>query len=390
MSGPSPDRPLVFKFGGACFITMGDYQRVARYIADRLPEAGRIVVVVSAMSGTTGNLQNAQRDLSARPSATLTAALLITADTVSSVLLATALCEIGVNARQIEARQEGLTASGSPQGARLTGIDPAPLWAALATCTVITMPGGQAIDENNAVVTLGRNSSDLSAVAAAVSLNAEACEIFSDVPGVFTADPYLLPEARMISDLGYATVKQMSLAGAKMLHPRAVDMAERHAVPIICRTCPPDATSRTVISGTASPTAIIADTRSAVWAFPDHRLLAKAVARMAEAQLEDPGMYGLVLDFEGVKHLVIPGGDPHGAAHRICAAASPRTDLRLLTTVRDAGDPESLLVLEGDLLVEARRRHLMHYPSFVQPPGGKARSPLSGLLTRSVAPEPVS
>jgi aspartate kinase len=390
MSGPSPDRPQVFKFGGACFLNMASYRHVAQYIADRLPESGRIVVIVSAMSGTTGNLQKAQRDLSAAPPPELTAALLVTGDTISSVLLATALCEIGVNARHIEARQEGMSASGSPSAARLTRIDPAPLWSALADCDVITMPGGQAVGKNGIVVALGRNSSDLSAVAAAIALNAECCEIFSDVPGVFTADPYLLPEARMISELGYGTVKLMSLAGAKMLHPSAIAMAERHDLPIVCRTCPPDATSRTVISGTQSPVAIIADTRSAVWAFTDHRSRSRAEDRMAEAQLDDPALYSLILGYEGINHLVVPGGDHHGAAHRICAAARERSDLRLLTTVRGSGESESVLVLEPDLLPEARRRHLMHYPSFIQPPGGKARSPLSSMLIHSPGPDPES
>jgi aspartate kinase len=280
-----------------------------------------------------------------------------------------------------------MSAVGSPDRAQLTRIDPAPLWSALAANEVIAMPGGQAVDENNRVVALGRNSSDLSAVAAAVAVNAECCEIFSDVPGVFTADPYLLPEARTISELGYGTAKQMTQAGAKVLHPRAVELAERHGLPIICRTCPPDAMSRTVISAAGSPVAIIADTRSAVWAFPDPGLLERARERLAQARRDDPGLHYIVMSYEGVKHIVVPGGDAHGAAHRICAAALPRPELRLLTTVRGEQEPEHMLVPEADLVTEARHQHHLHYPAFEQPQGGKPRSPLSGMLTRTAVAE---
>ncbi len=385
MNGPDPERPLVLKFGGSCFLDLDDFRMVADFVAGRLAESSRLIVVVSAMSGTTGNLQKALRTLHGTPPPQLTAQLLTTGDTVSAVLLAAALCHIGVEARAVEAHEEGMSAAGSPERAHLVTIDPAPLWGALSSCRVVVMPGGQAIDTTRRTVTLGRNSSDLSAVAAAIAVGSATCEIFSDVPGVFTADPYLLHEARVIGELGYGTAKRMSRAGAKVVHLRAIELAERHGLRIVCRTRPPDGTLGTVISAVGSPAAVIADTRSAAWAFPDVGAMDRAVERLADERLNDQGLDLVVVDYEGKRHLVVPGGDQHDVAKRACAAALPRPDLRLLTTIRGEYEPERLLVPEEELIPEARRRHDMHYPPQESRPDTKPRSPLSSLLTTNGA-----
>ncbi|MCO6005442.1 hypothetical protein NE236_10655 [Actinoallomurus purpureus] len=381
MGGPSPERPLVFKFGGACFLDLSDYRTVARYIAGRLDGSRRIIAVVSAMSGTTGALQNAQRELHSEPPPELAAALMLTADTVSSVLLATALCELGVRARSVDAHEQGLHATGSPERARVVKIDPAPLWSALAGYEVVVVPGGQGVDANNRPVMLGRNSSDLSAVAAAVALGADHCEIFSDVPGVYTADPYLLPEARVLSALGYGAALRMTRAGAKVLHPLAVELAERHGLPILCRSRPPIAKRGTLISGATAPVSIIADQRTDVWAFPDVSELEHVQERLAKEEDGDQVNEAVVVDYEGTRHLAIPGGDPRGIAHRVCVAAPHRPDLRLITTVHGDHEPERHLVPESQLAEETRRRHAVHYPEVNDHRGVKPRSPMSGILT---------
>jgi aspartate kinase len=382
MISPDPERPQVMKFGGACFLNLTDYRIVARYIADRLQDSGRVIAVVSAMSGATGNLQAAQRNLHSQPPAALSAALLVTADTVSSILLATALCELNINARAIEASEEGLSAAGAPDRARLTRIDPAPLWRALADREVIVIPGGRAVDENKRTVTLGRNSSDLSAIATAVAVRADCCEIFSDVPGVYTADPYLLPEAQILAEVGYRTARRMSRAGAKVLHPAAIELAERHGLPIVCRIRPPDATAGTEISGSATPAVILADTRTAVWAFSDIAELERVRDRLVRERFDEQGVDHVVVDYDGVRYLAVPGGDSQGTAHRVCAAAHEASGLRLLTTIRGDHDPERVLVPEDELISEARRRHELHYP-VKRNRSVKQRSSLSGLLTQS-------
>jgi aspartate kinase len=382
VSGPlSPERPLVFKFGGACFLDLADYRTVAGYIAGRLDGSRRIIAVVSAMSGTTGTLQNAQRELNADPPAELAASLMLTADSVSAVLLATALHELGVNARSIDAHDSGVMAKGQPDRANVVKIDPAPLWSVLVTSEVVVIPGGQALDENGRAVMLGRNSSDLSAVAAAVALNSELCEIFSDVPGVFTADPYLLPTARIIPELGYGAARLMTRAGAKVLHPHAVELAERHGLPILCRSRPPAAGHGTLISGSSAPVAIVADQRTDVWAFTHAADLEHVQARLAKEHDGDQVNEPVIVDYEGTRHLAIPGGDPHGTAHRVCANVPHRPHLRLITTVQGEHEPERHLVPAGELAAETQRRHLLHYPETNDHRGEKPRSSLSGMLT---------
>jgi aspartate kinase len=391
LMGPlGPDRPQVFKFGGACFLNLNDYQTVARYIAGRLPDSGRIVAVVSAMSGVSGNLQKAQQGLDSHSQShspvpeTLTAGLMATADRVSAILLATALSDLGVKAGTLEPAQGGMSAAGAANRAHLTRLDPAPLWVALTENDVVVLAGGEAVDDRSHVVTLGRNSSDLSAVAAAVTLNAPCCEIFSDVPGVFTADPFLLPEAQLISELSYAAAMRMSRAGAKVLHPGALEMASQQELPIICRTRPPGAERGTLIAGTDAPAMVIADTRTAVWSFRDDVELDRVRRRLADEQFDEQDTRSVVVDYEGVRHLVFPGGDPYGIAERCCSFIPQVTGLRLITTVLGDQEPERVLVTEEELLPEAHRRHHLHYPEAKSKPRGeKHRSSMSQILLES-------
>lgn len=372
-----PQAPLVMKFGGACFVDLADFQAVAGFIVVRLVQARRVVAVVSAMSGTTGNLQQAQRELSDRPPAHLIAQLLTTGESVSAALLATALHRTGVQARAMQAKEIGLEAAGSAECAQLTGIDPAPLWSALAQVPVVVIPGGQAVDAAGHTVMLGRNSSTVSAVAVAVAVGAPACEIFSDVPGVFTGDPYVIPEAHLIPELSYSAARWMGMSGAKIIPPAAVDLAERHSIRLVCRTLPPAATRGTVISQSGETVAVVTGSRSRVWAFEDPEALERARRSLpAAAQTQDV----LVVDCDGVGHLVAPDGDPHETVARVCAADGVlRPDLRLMTTVRGHHSPSWALVPTATLAEQARRQHEAHYPS-ADRRERRARSPLSSVL----------
>ncbi len=375
-----PEAPLVMKFGGACFLGLADFQVVADFIVARLTQARRVVAVVSAMSGTTGNLQHAQRELSGKPPAHLIAQLLTTGETVSAALLATALCRNGVQARAIEAKEIGLEAAGSAECAQLTGIDPAPLWSALADAPVLVIPGGQAVDSAGHTVMLGRNSSTFSAVAVATAVGAHACEIFSEVPGVFTGDPYVIPEAHLITELSYSAAKWMGMSGAKIIPAAAIDLAERHSIRLVCRALTPAATRGTVISQSGGAVAVVTGTRSRVWAFDDPEALERAHRTLAAtAQTQDV----LVVDCEGAGHLVAPDGDPYGMVARVCAAEGvQRPDLRLITTVRGPNRPSWALVPAATLAEQARRRHEAHYPS-AGSRERRGRSPLSSVLLAS-------
>ncbi|MFF7838425.1 hypothetical protein ACFZC6_06370 [Streptomyces ossamyceticus] len=232
-------RPLVLKFGGSAFADLDGYHRVARYAVRRSADEERpLVVVVSAMSGTTGRLQQTLDALAADPPASAAAMLLTTGETVSVALLTAALDARGVAAHPIPAAGTGLLAEGPPDRATVTSADATALSRALADGRIAVVPGGQAVDARGRTVMLGRNSSDLSAVATAAMLGADTCELFSDVPGVCTADPYLVPEARTLSRISYEGVRRMSRHGAKVVHEGAVRWAERAGVRVWCRPFP--------------------------------------------------------------------------------------------------------------------------------------------------------
>lgn len=199
MSGGAAGAPLVMKFGGSAFADLDGYRRTADYLRRRHVEDNRpVVVVVSAMSGTTGRLKEVQEELVPQASAEAAAMLLTTGETVSVALLASALDAVGLPAHALSAAETGLLAEGPADRGELVSVDPAGLVAALEGRAVAVVPGGQAVNAAERTVMLGRNSSDLTAVAIAGSLGCERCELFSDVPGVCTADPHVVPAASVI------------------------------------------------------------------------------------------------------------------------------------------------------------------------------------------------
>ncbi|MEU7107315.1 aspartate kinase [Streptomyces sp. NPDC046215] len=258
-AGDGPRTPLVLKFGGSAFAELEGFTRVARYVADRAADSGRpVVVVVSAMSGTTGRLKETLERLAPDPPPEAAAMLLTSGETVSVALLTAVLDMVGLRASPVAAAGTGLLAEGPPQHAALLRADPAPLTAALAARPVAVVPGGRAVTAAGRSVMLGRNSSDLSAVALAGALSAPVCELFSDVPGICTADPYLVPAARTLEHVAYETVRRMSHHGAKVVHTRAVDWAERHGVLLHCRPLPPGGGAGTVVGqGPPAPAVVV-------------------------------------------------------------------------------------------------------------------------------------
>ncbi|MFD5634706.1 hypothetical protein ACFWJM_11270 [Streptomyces sp. NPDC127077] len=378
---PAP-RPLVLKFGGSAFADLDGYRRVARYAVRRGTEEERpVVVVVSAMSGTTGRLQQTLDALAADPPAPAAAMLLTAGETVSVALLAAALDAAGVPGCPLPAAATGLLAEGPGDRAELVSASPEALTRALADCPIAVVPGGQAVDAAGRTVMLGRNSSDLSAVATAATLGADACELFSDVPGVCTADPHLVPEARTLTRISYEGVRRMSRHGAKVVHERAVDWAEREGVRLLCRPFP---WSRVPEAGTAvgagpAAAAVVVLKDSDVWSFRSGR-----ERRSVGGRLRAEGL--TVTEFETPDEvcLAVPAG-ARGVARHV-RTARLLDGLCLVTTLRADGRAEHTVVPRPEAAAEARRRHLQLYPDTPGAPGpagpspAKARSPHSDVL----------
>ncbi|MCV3244030.1 aspartate kinase [Mesorhizobium robiniae] len=241
----------VLKFGGSSFRHTEDYHRVAGHIADRLATGeGKIVAVVSAMSGITDNLKEVMLNVNKKASPSNVDAALATGEMISACCLEAAISRLRIPVMSLNGYSLGIRTNSDFGRASIESVDPKQIMAALLEHDVIVAAGAQAIDQSGRLTFLGRNSSDLTAIVIASMLGEHACEIYSDVPGVYTADPYLVPGAQLIPELAYQTILQMSLHGAKVLHHRGVHYAEKHRVSIICKSLTSDgAITGTIVSG---------------------------------------------------------------------------------------------------------------------------------------------
>jgi aspartate kinase len=253
----------VVKFGGSSFESLDDYHRVAAYLLEMLGDASsRIVAVVSGMAGTTDRLLAAARAIDADLEPVVQDQILATAEIVSAGLLRAALHARGCSTVDLCAGQSGIRAGGNAARPTIASIDTRPILDAFADHRIVIVAGAQAADADGRTVMLGRNSSDLTAVALAAPLGADTCEIVSDVPGIYTADPYVVPSARRIPELSYAQCVAISESGAKVLHWAAVLVAQADGVTITCRALADDLTDRspgTVVGVGRGATVVVGD-----------------------------------------------------------------------------------------------------------------------------------
>ncbi|GHD20908.1 aspartate kinase [Streptomyces galbus] len=228
--------PSVLKFGGSSFRTLAAYGTLAEALGRRVDEDGRkLVVVVSGQPGETEQFRDRLSRVNPHPEDETVAGLLTLADTVGAQLLATALHRAGRSATVLAGHQLGLVTDSAFMWARLEHSDPEPIRTALREHDVVVVPGGQAADAQGRPTWLGKNSSDLSAVALAAALGAPQCEIHSDVDGIYSTDPHLVSGTRLLKEVSYDIAAMMSLYGAKVLHRRSVRLAQKSKVEIVCR-----------------------------------------------------------------------------------------------------------------------------------------------------------
>jgi aspartate kinase len=227
---------VVQKYGGTSVADIEHIRRVATRVARTRQEADGVVVVVSAMGDTTDQLIALAHGITADPPSREMDMLLSTGETITAPLLAMALEAAGTSAVSLTGLQAGIRTSGSHRKARIVDIVPSRVIAALESGHVAVVAGFQGVTEELDVTTLGRGGSDTSAVALAVALHAEHCEIYTDVNGVFTADPRLVATARNIPEISYEEMLEFAAVGAKVLHPRAVEIGEAYDMPIWVRS----------------------------------------------------------------------------------------------------------------------------------------------------------
>ncbi|MEF9918646.1 MAG: aspartate kinase [Eubacterium sp.] len=227
---------IVQKYGGTSVGTVEKIKRVARRIVETKKAGKKVVVVVSAMGKTTDDLVTLAMDINPKPPSREMDVLLATGEQVSISLLAMAIQTIGHNVVSLTGAQCGIQTSDVHKRARISGIDTARIERELSDDKIIIVAGFQGIDENRDITTLGRGGSDTSAVAIAAALEADACEIYTDVDGVYNADPRIVPSATKMDEVSYQEVLELASMGAGVLHPRSIELAEKFKMPIIVRS----------------------------------------------------------------------------------------------------------------------------------------------------------
>jgi aspartate kinase len=225
---------VVQKYGGSSVATPEKITSVARRVQRTLAMDGvdGVCVVVSAMGHTTDELIELAHQITRTPPSREMDMLLSTGETITAPLLAMALCALGTPAISLTGLQAGIRTSGAYRKARIVDIVPERILEALEGGRVAVIAGFQGVSEQLDITTLGRGGSDTSAVALAAALHASQCEIYTDVRGVYSADPRLVPEALPIAEISYEEMLEFAAVGAKVMHPRAVEIGEAYDMPI--------------------------------------------------------------------------------------------------------------------------------------------------------------
>lgn len=223
---------IVQKYGGTSVGNPDRIKNVAARVKKAVKAGDKVVVVVSAMSGETDKLIGLASAVSENPPDREMDVLLSTGERVTIALLAMALEEIGVKAQSFTGRQCGITTDDEHTKARIKCISSDRLTAALAKGKVAVVAGFQGMTEGSDVTTLGRGGSDLTAVAVAAAINADFCDIYTDVDGVYTTDPNIVPKARKLDKISYDEMLEMASLGAKVLQTRSVELAKKYNVPV--------------------------------------------------------------------------------------------------------------------------------------------------------------
>jgi aspartate kinase len=227
---------IVQKYGGTSVGSAARIKRVSRRIADTVRAGTPVVAVVSAMGKTTDRLIHLARQMSDDPPARELDMLVANGETISAPLVAMRLQAMGVPAISLSGQQAGVRTSRHHSKARIREIDATRLREALDAGVVPVVAGFQGITDELEITTLGRGGSDTTAVALAAALGADVCDICTDVDGILTADPRLEPDARMLRYISYDECLELASVGAKVIHPRAVEIGELYGVPIHVRS----------------------------------------------------------------------------------------------------------------------------------------------------------
>ena len=284
---------VVQKYGGSSVADATGIKRVAQRIVATRKQGHDVVVVVSAMGDTTDDLRDLAEQVTPLPPPRELDMLLTAGERISMALLAMAIAQLGHQARSFTGSQAGVITDSAHGRAKIIDITPGRIEAAIADGAIAIVAGFQGVSQDTKdVTTLGRGASDTTAVALAAALGADVCEIYSDVDGVFTADPRLVPTARRLDRVSTEEMLEMAAAGSKILHLRCVEYARRYQMPVHVRSS--------------------FSTKEGTWIIPDDDA--------GEQQMEQAIIAGVAHDTSEAKITVVGVPDKVGEAARIFEA----------------------------------------------------------------------
>jgi len=227
---------VVQKYGGTSVANLEKIENVARKVIKAKMAGNDVVVVLSAMAGETNRLIELARQAAEDYDVREYDNLISTGEQVTISLLAMVLNRMGYSARSLLGFQVRILTDQAYTQARILGVEDAVLRNELAKGAIVVVAGFQGVDEDNNITTLGRGGSDTSAVALAAALHADVCEIYTDVDGVYTTDPNICSNARLLPKISYDEMLEMARAGAKVLQPRSVELAKKYEVPVYVKS----------------------------------------------------------------------------------------------------------------------------------------------------------
>ena len=227
---------IVAKFGGPAIATTEKIQKVAKKVIKEQARGIHLVVVVSSMETIRRDLRQFAVDITDEPSKREMDVLIATGAQMTSALLTMAIQELGGKAVSLSGWQAGIQTNGTHRNARVDFVDTERIQKHLELGEIVVVSGFQGVTENDDISTLGKGGSETSAVALAVALDAERVDIYSNVDGIYTADPAIVDNARKLKELSYDEMLELANLGAHILHPRAVELAKKYDVPIIVRS----------------------------------------------------------------------------------------------------------------------------------------------------------
>lgn len=302
---------VVQKYGGSSVADVDKIRLVAQKVKARREQNAALVVVVSAMGDTTDELLGLAKKIAADPPRRELDMLLTCGERISMALLSMALQELGVPAISFTGSQSGIITDATHAQARIVEVKPSRIEEALAQDKVVIVAGYQGVSRQREVTTLGRGGSDLTAVALAAALGAD-CEIYSDVDGVFSADPRVVPEAKKLEALSFEEMQELAVAGAKVLNAQAVEFARAKNITIHARSTLGPGTGtqvREAVDGHGRVKGVTCESEVWVVSFADDpvRLL---------KLLDEHNVKGRTLLFDAVEgkggYVVLPLHDVHG------------------------------------------------------------------------------